>query len=63
MSSGSGVSLGAGWEGPDAVGAAVLPPEQHDCCEKELLLSVPAAQVLICSGVHVLGLASKLRDL
>lgn len=48
---------------PDAVGAAVLPPEQRDCCEKGLLLCVPAAQVLICSDVHVLGFASKLCDL
>lgn len=37
--------------------------EQCDCCKKGLLLSVPAAQVLICSDVHVFGLASKLCDL
>lgn len=60
---GTGVSPGAGWGSPDAVGAAALPPKQCDCCKKGLLLSVPAAQVLICSDVHVLGLASKLCDL
>lgn len=59
----SGVSPVVGRGGPDAVGGAVLPPEQSDCDKKELLLSVPAAQVLICSDVHVFGLASKLCDL
>lgn len=55
--------MGSPWlGGPDAVGAAVLSPEQRDCCKKGLLLSVPAAQVLICSDVYVLGFASKLCD-
>lgn len=59
----SGLWAVHGWGVPDAVGAAVLPPEQSDCCKKGLLFSAPAAQVLICSDVHVLGLPWKLCDL
>lgn len=59
----SGLWAVRGWGGSDAVGAAVLPPEQRDCCNKGLLLSAPAAQVLICCDVHVLGVAWKLCDL